>query len=309
MNDPRPIPVLDPANDGRHPLEDRPLARESIPYVISLPEHGIATCIYTWVTKDHVAGSLFVACGPGVGDTPIVEAVDGVNVGPDRDFDDWRIGALHLVQDGRLETARIRGSGARIELDASFEGMHPAYAYGFHAQGCPAYAATDRLEQSGRVRGHLVVDGRRIDFDTTGARDHSWGTRDWDYPQHWKWLHAQAGGTAVHVWQIFVAGRIDLRGYVHRDGLMAEITGFDVAFETDAELRHRSIDARLHDRAGRQTRVTGQFFAHFPLQPVPSCTLLEGAMRCEIAGHPGAGWTEFMWPTAYLQHLRTQRRA
>ena len=57
----RPVATADAIHDGRHPLRDLPLERESIPYVISLPEHRIGTFIYTWVTKDNVAGSVFVA--------------------------------------------------------------------------------------------------------------------------------------------------------------------------------------------------------------------------------------------------------
>ena len=78
VNAPRPIPVLDPVNDGRHALRNLPLERESIPYVISLPEHGIASFVYTWVSKDGIAGSALAAYGPGIGDTPVFEAVDGI---------------------------------------------------------------------------------------------------------------------------------------------------------------------------------------------------------------------------------------
>lgn len=300
------IPLLDPVNDGRHALRDLPLERESIPYVISLPEHGIGTFIYTWVTKDNVAGSLFVVYGPAIGEQPIVEAIDGIAMGPEKNFNDWQVGALHLAQDLKLQHAELKVKGARIQLDASFDAIHPAYAYGFHAQGCPPYAATNRLEQAGRVRGTLVVDGKRYPIDTSCARDHSWGTRDWGYPQHWKWVHAQAGDTALHFWQINAGGKVDLRGYVSRDGVMAEVAAVEVDFDTDAQYRQSAIRATVRDTAGRDTRLSGQYFGHFPLLPVPECTLIEGAMRCEIEGKPGVGWSEFMWPTAYLATLRSR---
>lgn len=303
----RPVPVLDPVNDGRHKLRDLPLERESIPYVISIPEHNIGTFIYTWVTKDNVAGSVFVAYGPGVGDTPIFEHVDGITMGADKNFDDWKVGNLHLKQDLKLKTATIKVEGERAGIDATFEAIHPAYAYSSHPDGCPTWAATDRLEQAGRVRGTLRIDGRKIDFDTTAARDHSWGTRNWDTPQHWKWLHAQAGETCVHFWQIQARGRTELRGYVYRDGKMAEVDAVEVDFQNDAQYRHTHIEAVVHDTAGRTSKVKGEYFGHFPLPPVPSCTLYEGAMRCEIDGKPGAGWSEFMWPTAYLEHLRNEK--
>lgn len=303
----RPVPLLDTINDGRHQLRDLPLERESIPYVISLPEHGIGTFIYTWVTKDHIAGSMFVAYGPAIGDQPIMEAIDGVPMGPEHNFSDWQVGKLHLRQDLKLQSAQISVAAERIQLEAQFEAAHPAYAYGFHPDGCPDYAATNRLEQAGRIHGVLTVDGKAYEFDTTCARDHSWGTRDWDVPQHWKWLHAQAGpDTCVHFWQINARGQTDLRGYVFRDGRMAEVHAVDVTFDADDQYRQKTVDAMVHDTAGRSTRVQGTFFGHFPLVPSPSCTLIEGAMRCEIDGQAGVGWSEFMWPTGYLDYLRKQ---
>ena len=310
MNKPdasRNIPLLDPSNDGRHALRDLPLERESIPYVISLPEHGIGTFVYTWVTKDSSAGSWFVAFGANIWDQPIVEAVDNVAVPKTMNFDDWRVGEFYLKQDLKLKHAEISFAGKRVGLDVQFDAAHPAYAYGFHPDGCPSFAATNRLEQAGRVHGTLRIEDRKYGFDTTAARDHSWGTRDWDMPQHWKWLHAQAGpDLCVHFWQIQARGRTDLRGYVYRDRQMAEVISVDVDFENDDAFRQTHIKAAVHDTAGRTTQVTGDYFAHFPLVPVPSCTLIEGAMRCEVEGQPGTGWTEFMWPTAYLQYLRAR---
>ncbi len=192
-----PMPILDPINDGRHKLRDLPLERESIPYVIALPEQGIAAFVYTWVTKDNLAGSALAAYGPGIGDTPVFEAVDGIPMGPEKNFDNWQVGKLHLAQDLKLKTAKFGVVTDRVVIEAEYEALHPAFAYSFHPDGCPAFAATDRLEQAGKVRGTIKVDGKAIAFDTFCARDHSWGTRDWGQPQHWKWLHAYNDGTQV----------------------------------------------------------------------------------------------------------------
>jgi hypothetical protein len=153
--------------------------------------------------------------------------------------------------------------------------------------------------------GTIRVDGREYAFDTYGARDHSWGTREWRAPQHWKWLHAYAGkDLAVHFWKIEARGNTDLRGYVLRDGRMAEVVSVEVEFEHDGKYAQRSIEAIVRDTAGRVTRVSGKFFGIFPFIPGPHTTLNEGAMSCEIEGQPGVGWTEVMWDTQYLDYLR-----
>ena len=154
----------------------------------------------------------------------------------------------------------------------------------------------------------ITVDGKDHAFDSTCARDHSWGTRNWDTPQNWRWLHAQAGETCAHFWQINARGRDELRGYVFRDGQMAEVTTVDVDFDLDEQCRQKRIAAEVRDTAGRSVRVEGEYFGHFPFVPVPSCTLNEGAMRCTVDGNPGVGWTEFMWPTAYLEHLKNEKK-
>lgn len=302
------ITALDPVNDGRHKLADGPLERESIPYVIALPEYDLGAFIYTWVDRESVAGSVFVIYGAGVGGEPIVEAIDNVQMPAGQNFDDWQVGKIHLQQHLDLKTARLRVNGDRAGMDLTFEASHPAYAYGSHRDGCPDWFATNRLEQAGRVRGVLRVGDRTFEVDTTAARDHSWGTRDWLVPQHWKWVHAQAGDDlCVHFCEIYERGRTELRGYVSCDGLTAELDSVEVGFTHDDQYRQKTIEASLVDRAGRKTSLKGNFYAQFPLIPGPHTTLYESSMRCEINGKPGVGWAEFMWPTEYLEYLCSKK--
>ena len=99
---------LEPANDGRHALRDAPLMRESIPYVLSLPEAGIAAFVYTWVDRQNVAGYACAIYGPGVANGPIVGRMDGVAVGADTNFDNWKVGPFELNQDLKMDKARVR---------------------------------------------------------------------------------------------------------------------------------------------------------------------------------------------------------
>jgi hypothetical protein len=302
----RPFPGLERSNNGRHRLRDLPLERESIPYTFVLPDHDLAAFCYTWVNKDSKAGSAFVVFGDGVGGAPIAEAVDGIEVPQTMNFDDWRVGAVHLRHDLQFKQAEMRLEGQGASLHAHFEALHPPYAYGFHPDGCPDYAATDRIEQAGRVHGTLRIGERRIAFEAFGARDHSWGTRDWQTPQHWKWLHAQAGADlCVHFWQFQARGKTELRGYVFKEDAIAELHSLEIEFDHDEQYNQRHLEIELQDTLGRVTMLKGQHYAHFPLIPGPHTTLTEGAMRCEIDGRTGMGWSEFMWPTSYLEYLRS----
>lgn len=297
--------ILDPVHDRRHALRDDPFARESLVFVVQLPKEQIAAFVYTWVNGESKAGAAFCVDGPAVGPEAIFEVADGIAVSKGQGFDDWRVGGAHIRQGEALQTVDVTFAGQRASLEYHFEATHPAYAYGAHRDGCPPWFADDRFEQSGRVRGVLRVGDRDIPFDTMGHRDHSWGTRDWGAAQNWKWLVAQAGPElAVHVYEAQAFGRTIVRGYVHRDGRMAEVTAAEVDFEQDAQMFHTSVTAVVHDDAGRTTTVRGKVFAMYEFHPSPIATMLEGSLTVEIDGAPGVGHLEMAWPKAYLEYMR-----
>lgn len=302
LTDPR--LALDTVHDGRHQLRAEPRARESVPYLLSLPEHGIALFTYTWVNHAGEAGAVLAVFGPGVGPQPIVEALPDRPVPADMDFSDWQLGGLRLAQDLRFDRAQVRWKSDRVDLELDFEAFHPPYAYGRDERGCMRYAADDRIEQGGRASGRLRLGERVIAFDTTGHRDHSWGTRDWQVFQHYKWVHAQAGADlALHFWLVEALGRTELRGYVHKEGRMSVVT--DVRFHCSyaGALDPQRWSATLTDAAGRTTTVDAEVYARFRLYPDPACCLNESAGSAMIDGRPGVAWLEVCFPEAYRRHI------
>lgn len=301
----RPQLTVDQVHDGRHRLGDEAFARESIPYLVTLPEEEIAFFTYSWVNRESMAGAILVVFGPGVGPTPVQIRLPDRPVPADMDFSDWRIDGFTMRQDLKFGVADISWQSEDASVEFRFEAYHPPYAYGSHADGCPRYCAINRIEQSGRVVGRLTLGGREINFDTTGHRDHSWGTRDWQAMQHYKWFQGQAGpDVSVHFWDLQALGRSELRGYVFKDGLMAEVTGVDIDWRHGPDYLHTGYDCVVHDEAGRRTDISVEVFAHYALIPDPSLVLNEGAGRAVIDGKPGVGWLEVAWPTGYLDHIR-----
>jgi hypothetical protein len=301
---------LDPVHDLRHRLGGDAHARESLVFMLQLPEHDIAAFVYTWVNGQSKAGAAFCAYGPRVGSQAIFEAVDGIAVPHEQGFDDWRVGGVHVRLRSPLQKVGVNFESTRASLEYQFEAFHPAYNYASNAEGCPAWFAQDRFEQSGTVRGVLRLGDREYPFDTFGHRDHSWGTRDWGVAQHWIWLEAQAKPSeAVHVFDCFAQGRRRLLGYVESQGRIAEVREANVSISYDASLVQQKIEATVIDAAGRTTLVRGNTFAVYEFKVSPLATLNEASMSVEINGSPGVGHVEVCWPKFYLDYMRQKNAA
>ncbi len=297
--------AIDPVHDGRHKLPDVANGRESIPYIVVLPEHRIAFFTYTWVSKDSVAGAALAVFGPGVGTNPIQQRLADRPVPADMDFDNWSIEGFHMAQDLKFDKAHVRWETPEATVDYSFEAYHPPYAYGADPRGCPPYCATDRVEQAGRAKGTLRLGDRVIEFDATGHRDPSWGTRDWIPFQQYEWCVAQVGtDISVHFWRFNALGKEQIRGYVYKDSLMSRIDTVEVDVTYDDQFWQTAYTAQIIDAAGRQTRIETEVFGCYTLVPDPAISLNESGGAARIDGKPGVAWMECAWPTSYLQHIR-----
>ena len=294
-------------HDGRHKLDTaNPNSRESIPLIVHLPEEGIAFFTYTWVNSASSAGAMLCLFGPAIGKDQLTYVFPDRPVPADMDFSNWNIENFSMKNDLKFGQAEFHFANAEVQLDFTFEASHPPYAYGANKHGCPPYCADNRIEQSGAARGTLVLNGRKVTFDTTGHRDHSWGSRDWTAMQNYRWFEGQAGpNTAVHFWQLHALGQTRLMGYVFKDGLMAEVTALDHEISFDANFLQDHLSATITDEAGRTTKIIADFYAQGVLIPAPDLTLNEAAARITIDGKPGVGWLEHALPTDYLAHIRS----
>lgn len=305
----RPDLSIDPVHDGRHTLERTEFARESIPYIVNLPEHQIAFFTYTWVDKDNNAGAALAIFGPGVGSQPIQQRLADRPVPADMDFDNWQIEGFSMKQDLQFNKADLAWHNDDVSLQFSYEAFHPAYGYSAHADGCPAFVASDRIEQSGMVVGTLSFGGKTINFETTGHRDHSWGTRDWGTMMHYQWFEGQTtSGVSVHFWNLLALGKRYLRGYVFKDNVQAQVSDLDIDVVYDDQLNQKSFDAKVTDELGRITVIKGEVFGVYPLVPDASIVLNEGGSAVSFDGVDGAGWIEVAWPSYYLEHIRALQK-
>ena len=297
---------IDPVNDNRHELPRVDTARESIPYTFHIPELGIAGLTYTWVNGNNEAGAAMALSGPGIGKEPVQDVLADRRLPDDMDYTNWEIDGFSMCQDLKFKTAQVRWESAAALLEFDFDAIHPPYAYSINAMGCPPYAAHDRIEQAGHCRGRIVLPGRdEITFNTMAHRDHSWGTRDWRFFQHYNWFHGQTpdGRIAIHYWRCLALGREILRGYLFMDDIMAEIVDVDSDMRYDDALYQQQLTSTIRDEIGRSVEIGAEFYAHYTLRPSPLWHLREGAASATIAGQKGMAWVECGWPPAYLENI------
>ena len=150
----------------------------------------------------------------------------------------------------------------------------------------------------------MQIDDQAFDFSTLGQRDHAWGNRVWGLNQHYKWFHATTPHAAAHFFEMQSFGAVHVRGFVFRDGAMAQVTAVRHEFLFDDEMHHLAIDVVLEDDLGRTTAIKCKRFAKFRFDADPMIVLNEAAITVDMAGEKGAGWCEFCWNRGYLEFAR-----
>lgn len=276
--------------------------RDSLFWELIMPEERLGMQIYLYLTGHGRTGYNVVVWGP----EPVAVKLAQGTVGDDMDFDDFEFEGLTVKQPELRRTCEVRYDSADVRVQFSFEALHDAFSYRVNPDGLPSWFAENRLEQTGHVTGFVEADGRRVEWDRIGHRDHSWGVRDWGVPQHWKWFIAYTeSGRVVNGWIWIARGEWGFAGYVVRDGVTVPVARIDHRAEYHDDMTQRRLAATVHDVAGGTTRVTLDVFGvvRLPTHDPQGTVILEGACVAEIDGEPGAGQFETHWQGAYLDHL------
>src|SRR3989441_971705 len=118
-----------------------------------------------------------------------------------------------------------------VEVDLIYEGISPAYGgeprerregswVSVRHERTGHEFARGHLEQHGRARGRVVVDGVDHPIDGFGLRDRSWGPRYWQAPAYYRWLTMNFGPDHGLVGALTVQrdGTEMHGGYVYRRG-------------------------------------------------------------------------------------------
>ena len=231
------LAAASPADEAFHVLEAHAQARESVYVNVQDPAAGIAL-VASVGARPGGEGEALLALGLPSGRVlfalergRLETAATSVKVGAIEAG--WN--PVRLRFDGRLSSheaigfppgpvplvASPRTSAVRLELQ--FIATTPAVDF---TQGLTAAerarlspVGAHHIEQSGRWRGGLEIDGDVWRVDGTGSRDHSWGRRDWDAAEWWRLFTVRFGDDlAVHALAVSVDGHVVEGGFVWREG-------------------------------------------------------------------------------------------
>lgn len=150
----------------------------------------------------------------------------------------------------RYELAYDDPDGDDLHIELTYTAVAP-----------PNYLGSSHLDQPGRYRGTIVLDGERIDVDAFGFRDRSWGARSQFGPGFGPGGYSYATAAEDHgfhtITMDFGSGYQSIHGYYMRDGEWAklasatrvvterdDVTGFPLAVAvTGTDESGRSFDA------------------------------------------------------------------
>jgi hypothetical protein len=286
-------------DDFRHTLTPGTKERESLLYIICLPEHGIGAWAYTWVNSESEAGLMVVVYGAGPG-ALYLDYQDNIPISREMDLDNWQLGGLHISHTKALEQAEVRYANGDVRFEIDFDASAPAFDYNTNPSGCPPFLGTERYEQAARVRGRLSIPELSIDLDTTAHRDHCWGPRIWDEPLGYRWFIAQAGtAISLNAMTIQYKDREQVCGFVARDGVNSPIVAADIDQSFDDELRQTEIRTRLTTEDGAVLTFDGQRASLMEfIWGDGQCVFVETSLACTLDGLPGVGHAEYMWAVA-----------
>ncbi|MEE2031313.1 DUF7065 domain-containing protein [Rhodococcus chondri] len=167
------------SDDYLHPVSDNFYENETFWFSFFVPERNIGAWIYVGVRQNAgiTHGGLWLWDDTAVEpwDLPFYEGFSALKLPT---FDGPRLisptgATIDVVEPGMAYNLRYNDR-KRIDVELSFRGFERPVAL---LRGTPPYPEASHYDQTGRVTGHVILDGERIEVECCAMRDRSWGPR------------------------------------------------------------------------------------------------------------------------------------
>ncbi|MEO6317616.1 MAG: hypothetical protein ABIP36_02420, partial [Acidimicrobiales bacterium] len=187
---------------------------------------------------------------------------------------DWDVMATdgltyRMLQAGQAWAVQLADGETRAHLE--WHGLSPATSYDAHPAGpLPKAVAWGHYEQSCRVTGDLIVDGRNVAFDGLGQRDHSWGFRHWAGLHQWHWVTGfLSDGRTFNLFEVHTHDDVTtVNGFVHGPDGDEYVSSVDRVLARADDGGAASFALTLVTSSGATLAVTGERAgASVPVRP------------------------------------------
>lgn len=217
----------------------------------------------------------------------------------------WKIrydGAVRLVDDGlALVDPRILKSApqAPCVIELEFEDRVPLFG-AVPGGGYAGNALCARhYEGAGKVTGTITLDGKTRKISGSGFRDHSWGERNWQSIDYWRWLWGHTDNDNLFNLIVLQAGGgpVQVNGIVLKDGELSLITEMTVkgVYHADADAHLDTIELNCVLKDGSPMTATLSPRSSVALRHLKNGELIrivESLAEGTWDGEPIVGWTE-----------------
>ncbi len=197
--------------------------------------------------------------------------------------------------------------GDRLRARLLFEGAMPPEPL---AAVGSTFGSAHHFDQFGRVTGHIVLHGERIDIDCLAMRDRTWGPRPEDRPRQAAYVTGAAG--PEHAFLAVTNARGDgdtiAYGFLRREGKTISLASGKRLVERNAEhgwVERVSIIAT--DTAGRELTAIGLPVSRMIINRHTFFDI-NSLMRWDIDGELGWGEDQDMWPVHRFAAARRDRK-
>ncbi|MCP5200024.1 MAG: hypothetical protein H6977_08420 [Gammaproteobacteria bacterium] len=226
-----------------------------------------------------------------------------------QDLSDIRLptGASIRVIEPCMRYALGFDDGERLQCELEFAGVMPPEP--LTAAGS-TFGSAHHFDQFGRVHGHLVLHGERIDIDCIGMRDRTWGRRPENRPRQAAYVTGaiDADNGFLAVTNVREDGDRVAYGFLRRDGRTVPLADGERRVVRDpVEGWNTRVEIAARDAEGRALHAVGTPLSRIVLNRhtfIDINTLL----RWECSDGVGHGEDQDMWPVHRFARLARGRR-
>jgi hypothetical protein len=308
-------PVFEPRDDRFHfdELGDDWWATETAWFSFHHPDRRLGGWLYTMARPNigTVAGGVWVwddtAWLPW--EVPYSRNYTAAPLDADADLTDTVLPtgvAIRAVVPGQVYDLGY-ADGDRLSLELRFDAVmaaEPLAAVG------STFGRAHHFDQLGRVTGHIVLHGERVDIDCVGMRDRTWGRRPEDRPRRAAYVTGAAAPAEGFLAVTNIRDGMDTvaYGFLRRDGRATPLAGGQRRVERSPEHGWiASIEIEATDEEGRTLLAVGRPVSRMI---VDRHTFIDvnSLVHWDIAGQEAWGEDQDMWPVHDWSKYRREAR-